>query len=93
MPLTAWFQRHWHFAPEDAIDAADDLGCRTFIPWGWGTWIMSFEHMLDPPRRLQYAWYHMQHREMELRIMNMGETYVCDRCNLTSTEGSYNHTQ
>lgn len=76
MPITAWFQRQWHFAPEDALDAALDLGCRTFIPWGWGTWIMSFEHMLDPPRRLQYAWDHMQRQEMELRIMKMGETYV-----------------
>jgi L-ascorbate metabolism protein UlaG (beta-lactamase superfamily) len=76
MPISAWFQRHWHFAPEDAIVAAQDLGCGVFIPWGWGTWIMSFEHMLDPPRRLQYAWDHMQHQEMELRIMKMGETYV-----------------
>ena len=76
MPISAWFQRHWHFAPEDAIVAADDLGCGVFIPWGWGTWIMSFEHMLDPPRRLQYAWDHTQHREMELRIMKMGETYA-----------------
>jgi len=78
MPITAWFQRHWHYAPEDAIDAAEDLGCRTFIPWGWGTWIMSFEHMLDPPRRLQYAWGHRQRPEMELRIMKMGETYVSE---------------
>src|SRR5210317_1130547 len=56
MPITAWFQRHVHFAPEDAVSAAKDLGCREFIPWGWGTWIISFEHILDPPRRLQYAW-------------------------------------
>jgi len=76
MPITAWFQRHWHFAPEDAIDAAGDLGCRTFIPWGWGTWIMSFEHMLDPPRRLQYAWDHMQPQDMDLHILKMGESHL-----------------
>jgi L-ascorbate metabolism protein UlaG (beta-lactamase superfamily) len=56
LPTTAWFQRHWHFAPEDAVRAAKDLECKVLIPWGWGTWIMSFEHILDPPRRLQYAW-------------------------------------
>jgi L-ascorbate metabolism protein UlaG (beta-lactamase superfamily) len=49
MPTTAWFQRHWHFAPEDAVQAAEDLGCRTLIPWRWGTWVNSFEHILDEP--------------------------------------------
>ena len=78
MPITAWFQRHWHFAPEDAVQAAEDLGCKSFIPWGWGTWIMSYEHMLEPPRRLQYAWDQMQPENMELRILKMGETYTSD---------------
>ena len=78
MPITAWFQRHWHFAPEDAVQAAEDLGCKTFIPWGWGTWILGFEHMLEPPRRLQYAWDQMQPENMEIRILKMGETYTLD---------------
>ena len=78
MPITAWFQRHWHFAPEDAVQAAVDLGCKTFIPWGWGTWILGFEHMLEPPRRLQYAWDQMQPENMEIRILKMGETYTLD---------------
>jgi len=76
MPISAWFQRQWHFAPEDALQAAEDLNCKVFIPWGWGTWIMSFEHILDPPRRLQYAWDRMQPQNMELRILKMGETYL-----------------
>jgi N-acyl-phosphatidylethanolamine-hydrolysing phospholipase D len=75
MPISAWFQRHWHFAPEDALRAAEDLECKVLIPWGWGTWIMSFEHILDPPRRLRYAWARMQPQNMELRILKMGETY------------------
>jgi L-ascorbate metabolism protein UlaG (beta-lactamase superfamily) len=70
------FIRHWHFAPEDALRAAEDLECKVLIPWGWGTWIMSFEHILDPPRRLQYAWDRMQPQNMELRILKMGETYA-----------------
>jgi hypothetical protein len=36
---------------------------------------MSFEHILEPPRRLQYAWDRMQPENMELRILKMGETY------------------
>ena len=78
MPITAWFQRHWHFAPEDAILAAEDMGCKTIIPWGWGTWILGFEHILEPPRRLQYAWDQMQTENMELKILKMGETCVLD---------------
>lgn len=74
MPSTAWFQRHVHFAPEDAVRAAEDLGCKEFIPWGWGTWIISFEHILEPPRRLQYAFDKMQPENIELRILKMGET-------------------
>lgn len=75
MPIAAWQWRHWHFAPEDAIEAAEDLECKVLIPWGWGTWIISYEHMLEPPRRLQYAWDKMLPENMELRILKMGETY------------------
>ncbi len=75
MPITAWFQRHWHLAPEDAIEAVEDLECKILIPWGWGTWIHTFEQILEPPRRLQYAWDQMQPENMELRILKMGETY------------------
>ena len=75
MPISAWFQRHYHFAPEDAIAAAQDIGCGTFIPWGWGTWIMSYEHILTPIRRLEYAWTDMAPANMRLEILKMGETY------------------
>jgi len=78
MPITAWFQRQWHFAPEDAVQAAEDLGCKSFIPWGWGSWILGFEHILEPPRRLQYAYDQMQPENMGLRILKMGETYTLD---------------
>ena len=75
MPISAWFQRHYHFAPEDAMAAAEDIGCNTFIPWGWGTWIMSYEHLLTPIRRLEYAWQDNPPENMSLQILKMGETY------------------
>jgi N-acyl-phosphatidylethanolamine-hydrolysing phospholipase D len=78
MPISAYFQRQWHFTPEDAIQASADLGCKTLIPWGWGTWVMSYEHILEPPRRLQYAYDKMQPENMELRILKMGETFIHD---------------
>ncbi len=78
MPIASWYWRYGHFTPEDAIQAAKDLECRVFIPWGWGTWIISMEHILEPPRRLQYAWDQRPPENMELRMLNMGETYLID---------------
>ena len=78
MPIASWYWRHGHFTPEDAIQAAKDLECNVFIPWGWGTWIISMEHILEPPRRLQYAWDQEPPENMELRMLNMGETYLID---------------
>jgi L-ascorbate metabolism protein UlaG (beta-lactamase superfamily) len=78
MPIASWYWRHGHFTPEDAIQAARDLECKVFIPWGWGTWIISMEHILEPPRRLQYAWDQQPPDNMELRMLKMGETYLID---------------
>jgi len=76
MPIGAYFQRQWHFAPEDAVRAAEDLGCETLIPWAWGTWVMSYEHILEPPRRLLYAFEKMHPDGMDLFILKMGQTYL-----------------
>jgi hypothetical protein len=54
------------------------LGCKEFIPWGWGTWIISYEHILDPPRRLQYSWKEMKPANMRLHLPKMGETVSFD---------------
>jgi L-ascorbate metabolism protein UlaG (beta-lactamase superfamily) len=78
MPIASWHWRHGHFAPEDAIEAATDLECKVFIPWGWGTWIIGFEHILEPPRRLQYAWDQMKPKNRTLQMLKMGETYLID---------------
>lgn len=78
MPIASWYWRYGHFTPEDAIQAARDLECSVFIPWGWGTWIISMEHILEPPRRLQYAWDQNPPDNMDLRILKMGETYLTD---------------
>jgi L-ascorbate metabolism protein UlaG (beta-lactamase superfamily) len=76
MPIASWYWRHGHFTPEDAIQAAEDLECKVVIPWGWGTWIISMEHILEPPRRLQYAWDQMKPDNMTLQVLKMGETYL-----------------
>jgi hypothetical protein len=34
------------------------------------------EHILEPPRRLQYAWDQMKPDNMTLQMLKMGETYL-----------------
>ncbi|MBQ4861590.1 MBL fold metallo-hydrolase [Pseudoalteromonas sp. MMG013] len=57
MPIVAYPRgaRKMHMSPEDAVQAALDLGCKVFIPWGYGTWALGFEHVNEPLRRLATA--------------------------------------
>ena len=57
MPIVAYPgpAREMHLAPEDAIKAAQDLGCKVFVPWGYGTWSLGYEHVNEPLRRLAKA--------------------------------------
>jgi hypothetical protein len=45
MPIAAWYWRHRHFAPEDAIQAAEDLSCKLLIPilYWQRSWFLSQE--------------------------------------------------
>lgn len=67
--------RDIHMAPEDALRAADQLGCKTFIPWGYGTWATGYEHVLEPLRRLKQAMAENNYN-FELKILKMGETHI-----------------
>ncbi|PKF54791.1 hydrolase [Alteromonadales bacterium alter-6D02] len=57
MPIIAYHEgkRSVHMSPEDAIKAAEDLGCKIFVPWGYGTWTLGCEHANEPLRRLELA--------------------------------------
>lgn len=57
MPIVAYPgpARKMHLSPEDAIKAAQDLDCKVFIPWGYGTWSLGYEHVNEPLRRLAKA--------------------------------------
>jgi N-acyl-phosphatidylethanolamine-hydrolysing phospholipase D len=57
MPIVAYPgpARKNHLSPEDAIKAAQDLNCKVFIPWGYGTWSLGYEHVNEPVRRLTKA--------------------------------------
>jgi L-ascorbate metabolism protein UlaG (beta-lactamase superfamily) len=77
MPISAYFFRAVHFAPEDALQASEDLGCKAFIPWGYGTFILGHEHVHEPLRRLAEAQKRMK-PSFPIHVLKMGETWSMD---------------
>lgn len=49
--LPRWFMEEVHMAPEDAVQAALDLGAPHLIPVHWGVFDLADEPMSEPPVR------------------------------------------
>lgn len=69
-----WY-RYVHTTPEDALVAADELGCKVMIPWGYGnaSWQMGDHSSHSPLLRLL----HMQQQlnsQVPLLILNEGNS-------------------
>ena len=47
-----WFMSPQHLSPEEALQAFQDLGARTFFAMHWGTFKLSDEPLDEPPQRL-----------------------------------------
>jgi N-acyl-phosphatidylethanolamine-hydrolysing phospholipase D len=52
-----WFMGASHMNPEESVQVYEDLGGRgAFLPSHWGTFRLTFEDPLEPPKRLREAW-------------------------------------
>jgi N-acyl-phosphatidylethanolamine-hydrolysing phospholipase D len=51
-----WFMRPVHMDPEEAVQAARDLGSPCFVPMHWGTFLLTDEPLAEPPERARAAW-------------------------------------
>lgn len=60
-----------HADPHDAVDLFRDTRCRAALAMHWGTWALTLEDVLEPPRRLREA---LARRG----IPEMGVFDVCD---------------
>ncbi|MCC5826820.1 MBL fold metallo-hydrolase [Alkalimonas sp.] len=71
-----WY-RYVHTTPEDALVAADELGCKVMIPWGYGnaSWQMGDHSSHSPLLRLLHMQQQMQ-SQVPLYILNEGEEVV-----------------
>ena len=81
MPITAfrpYRYRRAHLSPEMAIDAAKDMNCKVFIPWGYGTFTLGHEHVHENLRRLRKA-YDDYRPSFPIKELKMGETMTIQK--------------
>ncbi|XXG95942.1 hypothetical protein Hte_002218 [Hypoxylon texense] len=64
-----------HASPRDAVEIFRDTRCRRAVGIHWGTWVMTPEPPLEPPRLLREA----------LRRRGIAETGVFDVCDIGET--------
>ena len=70
-----WFMKASHMNPEEAIRGYLDLGgAGAFVPSHWGTFPLTTEPPLDPPRRTEKAWRDAGLPRHRLRTLRHGET-------------------
>ncbi|CAJ2505273.1 Uu.00g126670.m01.CDS01 [Anthostomella pinea] len=76
IPIGAYDPRHVfspvHANPFDAVEMFRDSGCKRAMAIHWGTWALTPEDPLEPPKLLREA----------LRRRRMGETGVFDICDI-----------
>jgi L-ascorbate metabolism protein UlaG (beta-lactamase superfamily) len=66
--------RFVHMTPEEAVQAAEDVGARHIVPMHWGTFELTDEPLDEPPRRFLAE---MRRRGMSRKqawVLNVGET-------------------
>ncbi len=70
-----WFMKVSHMNPEEAVQVYEDLGAQgAFLPSHWGTFRLTLEDPLEPPRRLREAWAARGLNEALLYVPRHGET-------------------
>lgn len=79
MPVGAyeprWFMRGAHMNPEEAVRAYREMGGQgVFIGMHWGTFRLTDEDPLEPPRRARAAWTEAELPEGRLALPGIGGT-------------------
>ncbi|HEX9051369.1 MAG TPA: MBL fold metallo-hydrolase [Anaeromyxobacter sp.] len=70
----AWFMESMHLNPEQALQAFEDLGARTFVAMHWGTFKLTDEPLDEPPRRLEAERARRGIAADRVRVLAVGET-------------------
>jgi L-ascorbate metabolism protein UlaG (beta-lactamase superfamily) len=74
-----WFMLKQHMDPEQALQAFEDLGARTFVAMHWGTFKLSDEPLDEPPRRVEAERLRRGLPAERVRVPAVGETLALGR--------------
>jgi len=70
-----WFMEPQHMCPEEAAEAAQMLGARTFVAMHWGTFKLTDEPLGEPPVRARAAFRKTRDDDSDrLWILDVGES-------------------
>ena len=76
IPIGAYMPRFimspMHANPEDSVNMFRDTKCKKALGMHWGTWVLTEEDVMEPPRKLKAA----------LKKKDMAETGVFDVCDI-----------
>ncbi len=70
----AWFMESMHMNPEQALQAFQDLGARTFVAMHWGTFKLGDEPLDEPPARLEAERARRGLPKDRVRVLAVGES-------------------
>lgn len=71
-----WFMKNVHMDPDEAIQAAADLGARRLATMHWGTFVLTQEPLLEPLERIRAAWTAARKPAGDLWDLAIGESRV-----------------
>jgi L-ascorbate metabolism protein UlaG (beta-lactamase superfamily) len=71
-----WFMLKQHMDPEQALQAFEDLGARTFVAMHWGTFKLADEPLDEPPRRVEAERARRGLPKERVRVPAVGETFA-----------------
>jgi L-ascorbate metabolism protein UlaG (beta-lactamase superfamily) len=69
-----WFMQPVHVDPEEALQAFEDLGARTFVAMHWGTFKQADEPLDEPPVRLEAERVRRSIPPERVKVLAIGES-------------------
>jgi L-ascorbate metabolism protein UlaG (beta-lactamase superfamily) len=69
-----WFMSPQHLCPEEAVEAAVQLGAKVMVAMHWGTFRLTDEPMGEPPVRARAEWARRKLPGDRLWVLDIGES-------------------
>ena len=77
-PAERWFHKPNHQNPEEAVQCHKDLHSRQSLGVHWGTFLLTGEHIMEPPKKLAEAAAEAGLADGTFCVLGHGETRVFD---------------